>query len=128
MPSPPRRLGPCRLNHGAWVGAAAAVTAPAVGTGLYLLYTRLSLDTWLGPFSTQRDYRGDLVDPVSRRIGDAILAERGAGRIPTMQRVLGRLEDVDLVQDDQQLLAFELGVLACGDDGADYTGQYHAST
>ncbi len=47
-------------------GALSAVVAPVVGTGAYLLYTGTVLDTWTGPFRSQSDFRGDLVDPVSR--------------------------------------------------------------
>lgn len=48
------------------VGAGAALVGPLLGTGAYLLFTGTALDSWAGPFRSQSDFRGDLVDPVTR--------------------------------------------------------------
>ena len=61
------------------LAAVLATGAPAVGTGLYLTWVRISYGDALLPFTVQGDLRGDTVDPLRRLVdgvGDLLGPER----------------------------------------------------
>jgi hypothetical protein len=49
-----------------WAGILAALAAPVAGLCTFLAYTAIRFDTWTEPIRAQRDFRGDVVDPISR--------------------------------------------------------------
>jgi hypothetical protein len=52
------------LSKVAWAGVALA--APVAGLLTFLAYTAVRFDTWTEPIRAQRDFRGDVVDPITR--------------------------------------------------------------
>lgn len=49
-----------------WAAAGAALLAPIAGLFAFLAYTAVRFDTWTEPITAQRNFRGDVVDPISR--------------------------------------------------------------
>lgn len=57
-----------RAGRGGWdlLGGAAAVVAPAVGTGAWLWWVGARIGDWTYPFASQEEFRGEAVNPVVR--------------------------------------------------------------